>query len=40
MSFEFINTDYQILGISPQTPPPNFFRNQFLEAIAKNHFFI
>jgi hypothetical protein len=39
MSFEFLKNDSQLLKTGIQTPHP-VFRNQFLEAIDKNQFFI
>jgi hypothetical protein len=38
-SFEFLKTNSQLLEISLQTLLPSFFRNQFLETIAKTSFY-
>jgi hypothetical protein len=38
ISFEFLKTGSQFLGIGLETPP-SFFRNQFLEAIPKHSFY-
>jgi hypothetical protein len=39
MSFEFLKIGSHLLEIGLQTPPPSFFRNQFLESITKNNFY-
>jgi hypothetical protein len=40
MSPNFLKTDSHLLETGLQTPPPNFFRKQFLESITKNPIFI
>jgi hypothetical protein len=40
MSFEFLKTDSQLLKTGLLTSLPNFFKNQFLETISKNQFFM
>jgi hypothetical protein len=39
MLFEFLKAENHNLEIGIQTPHPVFFRNQYLEAIARNKFF-
>jgi hypothetical protein len=38
MSLETETADLQFLETGLQTPPPSFFRSQFLETISKNQF--
>jgi hypothetical protein len=40
MSFNFLKAENQLLEKSLQIPPPNFFRNQFLDTIARNQFLL
>jgi hypothetical protein len=40
MLFEFLKAGNHNLETGIQTPHPVFFRNQYLEAIARNKFFL
>jgi hypothetical protein len=40
MTIKFLKVENQFLGTGLQTSLPIFFRNQFLEAISRNQFFI